>query len=49
MIQVVQSALNPDIDTRGLKLVKCLDLEEDKPLPDELSVGSKKYNSFKTN
>lgn len=27
--------------------VKCLDLDEDKPLSDELSVGSKSYNEFK--
>jgi len=27
--------------------VKCLDLDEDKPLPDELSVGSKSYDDFK--
>ena len=27
--------------------VKCLDLDEDKPLPDELSVGSKSYVEFK--
>ena len=28
--------------------VKCLDLDEDKPLPVELSVGSVTYDSFKT-
>jgi UDP-2-acetamido-3-amino-2,3-dideoxy-glucuronate N-acetyltransferase len=28
--------------------VKCLDLDEDKPLPDELSVGSKSYDEFKS-
>ena len=27
--------------------VRCLDLDEDKPLPHELSVGLKTYNSFK--
>ena len=27
--------------------VRCLDLNEDKPLPDELSVGSKSYDDFK--
>ena len=27
--------------------VQCLDLNEDKPLPDELSVGSKSYDEFK--
>ena len=27
--------------------VRCLDLDEDKPLPDELSVGSKSYDDFK--
>ena len=27
--------------------VKCLDLDEDKPLPDELSEGSKSYDEFK--
>ena len=27
--------------------VKCLDLDEEKPLPDELSVGSKSYDDFK--
>ena len=27
--------------------VLCLDLNEDKPLPDELSVGSKSYDEFK--
>ena len=27
--------------------VRCLDLDEDKPLPDELSVGSETYDSFK--
>ena len=27
--------------------VRCLDLNEDKPLPDELSVGSKSYDEFK--
>jgi UDP-2-acetamido-3-amino-2,3-dideoxy-glucuronate N-acetyltransferase len=27
--------------------VRCLDLDEDKPLPDELSVGSKSYDEFK--
>ena len=27
--------------------VKCLDLDEDKPLPGELSVGSKSYDEFK--
>ena len=29
-------------------VVRCLDLEEDKPLPDELSVGSKSYDDFKS-
>jgi UDP-2-acetamido-3-amino-2,3-dideoxy-glucuronate N-acetyltransferase len=28
--------------------VKCLDLNEDKPLPDELTVGTKSYDSFKS-
>jgi UDP-2-acetamido-3-amino-2,3-dideoxy-glucuronate N-acetyltransferase len=28
--------------------VRCLDLDEDKPLPDELSVGSETYDSFKS-
>jgi len=28
--------------------VKCLDLDEDKPLPDEFSVGLKTYDSFKS-
>ena len=28
--------------------VRCLDLDEDKPLPDELSVGSKFYDDFKS-
>ena len=28
--------------------VKCLDLDEEKPLPDELSVGSESYDSFKS-
>ena len=28
--------------------VKCLDLDEDKPLPNELSVGSKSYDEFKS-
>ena len=27
--------------------VRCLDLDEDKALPEELSIGSKSYNSFK--
>ena len=27
--------------------VRCLDLDEDKPLPNELSVGSKSYDEFK--
>ena len=27
--------------------VRCLDLNEDKPLPDELTVGTKSYNEFK--
>ena len=27
--------------------VRCLDLDEDKPLPDELSLGSKSYDRFK--
>jgi len=27
--------------------VRCLDLDEEKPLPDELSVGSETYDSFK--
>ena len=27
--------------------VRCLDLDEDKPLPDELSIGSETYHSFK--
>jgi len=27
--------------------IRCLDLEEDKPLPDELSVGAKPYDFFK--
>ena len=27
--------------------VRCLDLNEDKPLPDELTVGSKSYDEFK--
>ena len=27
--------------------VRCLDLDEDKPLPDELSIGSETYDSFK--
>jgi UDP-2-acetamido-3-amino-2,3-dideoxy-glucuronate N-acetyltransferase len=29
------------------EMVRCLDLEEDKPLPDKLSVGSKSYDDFK--
>ena len=29
------------------KEVRCLDLDEDKPLPEELSVGLKTYDSFK--
>ena len=29
------------------EVVRCLDLDEDKPLPDELSVGSHDYDSFK--
>ena len=28
------------------QMVRCLDLEEDKPLPDKLSVGSKSYDDF---
>jgi UDP-2-acetamido-3-amino-2,3-dideoxy-glucuronate N-acetyltransferase len=28
-------------------IVRCLDLEEDLPLPKELSVGSKTYDEFK--
>ena len=28
--------------------VRCLDLDEDKPLPEELSVGSETYDSFKS-
>ena len=28
--------------------VRCIDLNEDKPLPDELSVGSETYDSFKS-
>jgi UDP-2-acetamido-3-amino-2,3-dideoxy-glucuronate N-acetyltransferase len=28
--------------------VKCIDLDEDKPLPEELSVGSETYDSFKS-
>ena len=28
-------------------IVRCLDLDENKPLPDELSVGSKAYDDFK--
>jgi UDP-2-acetamido-3-amino-2,3-dideoxy-glucuronate N-acetyltransferase len=32
---------------RAGKEVRCLDLNEDKPLPDELSVGSKSYDEFK--
>jgi UDP-2-acetamido-3-amino-2,3-dideoxy-glucuronate N-acetyltransferase len=27
--------------------VRCLDLNEDEPMPSELSFGSKDYNSFK--
>ena len=30
------------------KEVRCLDLNEDEPLPDELSVGSKTYDEFKS-
>lgn len=33
---------------RSGKGVKCLDQEENKPLPKELSVGSKAYDSFKS-
>lgn len=29
------------------EMVRCLDLEENKPLPDKLSVGSKSYDDFK--
>ena len=29
--------------------MRCLDLNEDKPLPDELSVGSKSYDSYQVN
>ena len=29
------------------EMVRCLDLDEDKPLPDELSVGLENYDSFK--
>ena len=28
--------------------VRCLDLDEDKPLPDELTVGTKSYDEFKS-
>ena len=33
---------------RVVKEVRCLDLDEEKPLPDELSVGSETYDSFKS-
>ena len=43
-----QSALNPNISYERVgEEVRCLDLNEDKPLPDELSVGSKSYDDFK--
>jgi UDP-2-acetamido-3-amino-2,3-dideoxy-glucuronate N-acetyltransferase len=32
---------------RAGEKVRCLDLDEDSPLPDELSVGSKSYDDFK--
>ena len=32
---------------RAREEVKCLDLDEEKPLPDDLSVGSKSYDEFK--
>ena len=32
---------------RAVEEVRCLDLNEDKPLPDELSDGSKSYDEFK--
>ena len=32
---------------RAGEKVRCFDLDEDKPLPDELSVGSKAYDDFK--
>ena len=32
---------------RAGEKVKCLDLDEEKPLPDKLSVGSKSYDEFK--
>ena len=48
MIPTKQSALNPNIGTKEAgEEVRCLDLDEDKPLPDELSVGSKSYDDFK--
>ena len=43
-------AICPESNFRYEKVVeevKCLDLDEDKPLPDELSVGSKSYDDFK--
>tara|TARA_B100002019_G_scaffold291028_1_gene310096 strand:- start:711 stop:1370 length:660 start_codon:yes stop_codon:yes gene_type:complete len=33
---------------RAEEEVRCLDLDEDKPLPDELSVGSESYDDFKS-
>ena len=32
---------------RAGEKIRCLDLDEDKPLPDEFSVGTKSYNEFK--
>ena len=44
-------AICPESNYRYKKVeeeVRCLDLDEDKPLPDELSVGSESYDSFKS-
>ena len=35
--------------SKKLECVKCLDLDEDKPLPQNFSVGSKSYDYFKKN
>ena len=46
-----QQAICPESNYRYERVgeeVRCLNLNEDKPLPDELSVGSESYDSFKS-
>ena len=40
-----ESGYRYKIDGKGI--LKCLDLDEDKPLPKELAVGEKSYSEFR--